>query len=58
MEPQRLEVRVTSGEAYDKARECLRLARAHITEWPASLDGWARKVHEARYWRSEARRLR
>lgn len=44
--------------AYERARDCLRIARAHLEEWPPSLDGWARKLREAAYWRSEARRLR
>jgi len=46
------------SQAYERARQCLRIARAHLTDWPASLDGWARKVAEARFWRAEARRLR
>jgi hypothetical protein len=47
-----------SSRAYEKARECIRIAREHLAVWPPSLDGWTRKIHEARYWRAEARRLR
>jgi hypothetical protein len=45
-----------SGRAYERARECLRVARVHLADCRPSL--WAQKVREAAAWRDEARRLR
>ncbi len=47
---------MSASLAYEKARQCLRLARVHLADCRVTL--WAEKVKEACYWRAEARRLR
>jgi len=49
---------LTSGQAYDRARECLRVAREHLHVRPVSLSAGVRKIREAQFWRDTARCLR